>query len=456
MEINQKLSIMRHIIEYIDLLRPHMTFKHVKFEDSVVMRSLEKLAQQKGLVKPEEITKTASSKVDLSPSTVLMENVLHLCAGLRQSGFSKYADELEEKFVSFKQAQTLYEAHSEKGEDLVDRAHPKGSHKLEDVEGGELAVFETIVDQHLKALDMIEKTPTGKLASSRDVLNAVKIVLAQVDPEATKQGKAAMVLALNLVSKGLTSFTNVFYGQLLTDTKPNLDDAAKQIAELVGKIQAVPDDGQFPNQLMTDIGNQIFAARKWVDETRKHYSSDSKEKVDDQAWWRKFNYAASLVGQGQSMSWGATKAINDGDLSGLKFHASHLSADEVSNVITINIVRPLQSLRSQVDSMQFWERRNKLSPDLQAKANAAVDQLDPAIKSAQGAVSGISGAIDPNLRVIHPGKIAALFADPLDDTFKVNTLDELKAKAAQVVGIYNKNLATIKSWIEKAEKTAGA
>ena len=155
-----------------------MTFKHVKFEDSVVMRSLEKLAKEKGLVKPEKITKTAAVKTDLTATANLMQNILNLCAGLRQSGFTKHANELEEKFMVYKQAQTLYETTKETGEDLVESAHSKGSHKLEDVDSDE-AVFETIVDQHMKHLKMIEKAPTGKLASARNVIDAVKVVLGE-------------------------------------------------------------------------------------------------------------------------------------------------------------------------------------------------------------------------------------------------------------------------------------
>lgn len=156
-----------------------MTFKHSKFEDSVTMRSLEKLAREKGWVKSEPpMTKSASSKSDLSPSGSLVENVLKLCEGLRTAGYEKYASELETKLVTYKQAQTLYETSKEKGEDLVHAAHPKGSHKLEDVEGDE-AVFEDIIDKHLKHVEVVEKQPTGKLASSRDVISAVKVVLAQ-------------------------------------------------------------------------------------------------------------------------------------------------------------------------------------------------------------------------------------------------------------------------------------
>jgi hypothetical protein len=184
-----------------------MTFKHVKFEDSVVMRSLEKLAKEKGLVKEEPITKTASQKI--APTNNLTENVLTLCAGLRARGLTKAASDLESKFLALKHAQTLYETSSEKGEDLVDAAHPKGSHKLEDVDGDE-AVFETIIDQHLKNMKMIEKTPTGKLASSKDVLRAVKRVFAQDAPAAAvptqEQVMGYMRQAANIVQQinGLT------------------------------------------------------------------------------------------------------------------------------------------------------------------------------------------------------------------------------------------------------------
>ncbi|MGE3319978.1 MAG: hypothetical protein AB7I18_11855 [Candidatus Berkiella sp.] len=163
-----------------------MTFKHVKFEDSPIMRSLEKVAREKGLVKDEPIAKTASAPtIDLAPSGNLMSNVLKLCAGLRASGFDKYASELELAYLNYKRANTLYETSKEKGEDLVDEAHPKGSHKLEGVDGD--AVIETILDNHLKMVELVNKKPTGKLASSKDVMGAVKKVLAQDAPKLSRE-----------------------------------------------------------------------------------------------------------------------------------------------------------------------------------------------------------------------------------------------------------------------------
>lgn len=155
-----------------------MTFKHVKFQDSAVMRSLEKVAREKGLIK-EDLVKTASvKKASLVPTTNLLSNLITLSEGLREAGFDKYADELEKNSLAYKRAQTLYETSKETGDDLVESAHPKGSHKLENVDSDE-SVFETIIDQHLKHIEMIDKKPTGKLASSFDILRAVKTVLGE-------------------------------------------------------------------------------------------------------------------------------------------------------------------------------------------------------------------------------------------------------------------------------------
>lgn len=151
-----------------------MTFKHVKFEDSPVMRSLERVAKEKDLVKLEPLTKTATQKkVNLTPTTNLLDNVIRLCTGLRERGFEKQANELEVHLVNYKKAQTLYETSKEKSEDLVDAAHPEGSHKLKDVDSDE-AVFEDILDQMNKSLEVAEKNPTGKLSNAKAIEAAKK------------------------------------------------------------------------------------------------------------------------------------------------------------------------------------------------------------------------------------------------------------------------------------------
>lgn len=262
-----------------------MTFKHVKFEDSAVMRSLEKLAKEKGWVKEEPITKSAYSKVDLHPSISLTENILHLCAGLRASGFEKHAADLETKYMVYKQAQTLYETTSEKGEDLVDRAHPKGSHKLEDVDSDE-AVFETILDHQLKTLKMVEKEPTGKLASSNDVLKAVKIVFAQ---SAIDTQKAKLKEITNLLVPMFNTFRSLQDdGDFRVRTMVLLQGPTPLTRKLGVGQPVTPEDVQ---QFLTNI-KSVRSQLMFVDPNSEEFKADKAAGWPKKLWIRLQNYDA--------------------------------------------------------------------------------------------------------------------------------------------------------------------
>jgi hypothetical protein len=160
-----------------------MTFKHTKHWDSELSRSLEKVAISKGLIKPEPAIKKSAAVIkqaDTTPSSNLMENIFKLCAGMRSNGLIKEAVEVETNYLNYKSAQTLYEAFKETGDDVIQQAHPDGSHKMEDIDSDE-ATFEDILDQHVKILQVMDKKPSGKLSSAAQVLRAVKMVLAD-DP----------------------------------------------------------------------------------------------------------------------------------------------------------------------------------------------------------------------------------------------------------------------------------
>lgn len=152
-----------------------MTFKHKNFEDSETMRSLVKLAREKGLVDLNPIQEHKDS--DYTVSDKLVENVLRLCAGLREQGLEKFANELESQFVNYKKEAAANIYSKSDGEDIINEAHPKGSVRLTNLQGD--AIVETIIDQHLKLVDVSLKNPTGKLAYNRNILNSVKKVLAQ-------------------------------------------------------------------------------------------------------------------------------------------------------------------------------------------------------------------------------------------------------------------------------------
>ena len=205
-----------------------MTFKHVKFQDSPIMRSLERVAQEKGLIKPELLQKQAAvvKKADFTPSSDLMENIFKLCEGMREQGLIKEASELETNYFNYKRAQTLYETTTEKGEDQIHAAHPEGSQQAEGVEGEE-ATFEDILDQHVKILQKVEKKPSGNLSSTAHILNEVKKALG----EDTQDSLAATIKAdLATVIKNVSRI-NTLSANELTFSIQNYEDAIRDLME---------------------------------------------------------------------------------------------------------------------------------------------------------------------------------------------------------------------------------
>ena len=202
-----------------------MTYKNTKFNESPVMRSFEKLAVKKGLVKPEEIKKTASKKsLDLTPGPNFEENILKLCAGLRDAGFTKQAVEVETKFFNLKKAVHLYDTHGETGDDVIQAAHPDGSHQMKDIDGD--AMVETILDKHKAIQNMLAKEPNGKLATARNLAKVIKT--------AGKTSNSAAVNAIKIL----------FAQEVKSDLATDLKDAAnsvKQVVTIAEKVGGLSD-----------------------------------------------------------------------------------------------------------------------------------------------------------------------------------------------------------------------
>lgn len=149
-----------------------MSFKHTKFDDSAVLRSLEKIAVDKKLIQLPVMTKSASQLVadkDLSPTGDFSHDIVKLCNELRKEGLHKHADEIESNYVAYKQAQTLYEAFKETGEDIVHAAHPDGPFVFEDVVGKPKVL--DILTRQMEIIKKVNKEPTGKLAYNRNYQN---------------------------------------------------------------------------------------------------------------------------------------------------------------------------------------------------------------------------------------------------------------------------------------------
>jgi len=271
-----------------------MSWKHAKFDDSVVFRSLEKIAQQKGMIKNSEIVKNAEKFSDLTPSNNLTDNVMKLCAGLRAQGFDNRASELESKFINYKRAETLYDTSKEEGEDLVDAAHPKGSHKLEGVDGD--ATIETIIDQHLKLVEISNKAPTGKLSNNKDILKAVKMAFGQDTADWDVEslyatGAKNMVSALNTAKQAVEEFKAIprIDNKVMVDLSSKLDPFIKYFSEYT------PDSGQVdvgetgPWLDAKKIIDSLISKMNQDDQTIMTANPNSRLNPDDKKWWASFD-----------------------------------------------------------------------------------------------------------------------------------------------------------------------
>lgn len=245
-----------------------MTFKHTKFEDSTTMRSLVKVAQEKGWVKEEPLQKTAAPKLDLKPTDNLTQNLVKLCTGLRASGFEKQAEELESKFVQYKKANSHYEVTNEKGEDLIHDAHPEESHKMEGIDSDE-ATFEGILDRHVKMMQAVDEKPTGKLSDASSILDAVKMVLSQA-----KVAVAAPTLD-ELYDQANTAFQK--FKQIYASIALQTGEDASLNRDYFNSIQSEIDGRKaYSSQNLGD--NLIDAVDSFKDDKEPGFFSGSDEK----------------------------------------------------------------------------------------------------------------------------------------------------------------------------------
>jgi len=245
-----------------------MTFKHLKFAESSTMQAFEKLAKEKGLVKPEPVVKKAEKKLDLSPSKSLVENILKLSAGLREQGFVRHAEDLERKFLVYKEAESLYETSKETGEDVVNQAHPDGSPSLEGVEGD--AVVETIVDAKKKIEEIVNKKPTGKLTTAKDILNAVKMVFAdEIAPTKT---------SFSFVSKYLLSNLNSALNLIKSSEDNRAVDILSSLKSLVYFVNGLTEAtlGSEIDKVATTLNSIKEDLVKYTDTVKGDWTGDAK------------------------------------------------------------------------------------------------------------------------------------------------------------------------------------
>jgi hypothetical protein len=167
---------------------------------SEVYRELERQAVRKGHFEPTPaeqvklasnelaISKRVNAEVDLTPSSDLSQDIAKLAHALRRKGYVKQAEDLESNFVLFKQAETaLYNVNNERAKELMEMAHSDGD--VDIVDGGELGEIETIQSAADKILAVVNKKPTGKLASMAALI--MKRGEVPIGPPTAEQAAAA-------------------------------------------------------------------------------------------------------------------------------------------------------------------------------------------------------------------------------------------------------------------------
>jgi hypothetical protein len=164
--------------------------------------------------------------------------IFNLSQNLRKKGYDKYADELEFNSLILKKSQTnLYSVFKETGENLVDLAHPKGSHSIEGVQGDN--VVETITDQKEKIEKSVKKEPTGKLAHS----SLVNIIKMGGDPEMS----GLRYIGEQAAKKGLLKDTVDWFKSL----------PWKRIMQTGGAVGAVSEVGHVIGNHWTDSVSKV-------------------------------------------------------------------------------------------------------------------------------------------------------------------------------------------------------
>lgn len=163
-----------------------MTYKHISQNESEVMQQFTKLAKEKNLIAEEtQLERAARSlrnkpkSLDLSPSNNLNADLLRLCTGLREKGLVAEAGRLEARFrtLTAQNYVRMYGTDGETGEALLEWAHPEGSVEMAEAQDKH-GVVEDKIQQHKMIREIVEKEPTGKLASKDMVVAALRVILA--------------------------------------------------------------------------------------------------------------------------------------------------------------------------------------------------------------------------------------------------------------------------------------
>ena len=223
-----------------------MTYRHIGFSDSIVMRELEKIARDKGLIEEElyipQLKKKASNR--LVETGDVFVDAITLAAELRERGFNKQAAALENKAIIYKSAynnntpaSTMEERQEREsvlyntkfGQGILNNAHlPLELPKLpSSINEGH---FETIEEINKILVESTKHQPIGKLGNVIRYLNKIALDTAVCSAQDLINEINAHINVIEKQNSQFKADDIVHNLKLLTDIAPTGYDI-KQIME---------------------------------------------------------------------------------------------------------------------------------------------------------------------------------------------------------------------------------
>lgn len=222
------------------------------------------------------------------------KEILSLAESMRSRGFVKEAEELADKWFSYKSAEQEIYKMAEEGKDVVDRAHPAGEVEMIAAKDG-FGNVETIVTQHDKIMEVVNKAPKNAELIINVIKMAELVLLAdeQVVAEIMRHmGKVEAAKGRNFINggedyigvypienvierteaelhaKGLTGkdFAHLF--------NRNFDlDVDKQLARLA----AMPKDADFDSEFQAFMGGVAWKTRDEIEGLNSNMAKSAQQ-----------------------------------------------------------------------------------------------------------------------------------------------------------------------------------
>lgn len=409
-----------------------MSFKHTKFDDSAVMRSLTKVAYDKGMINKDDfVSEVVEKKLDLKVSESLTDNIIKLCAGLRDRGMGKYAVQLENKYMMYKQAETSLYGTKDTAKELMNHAHPKGNVVL-DVEGD--GVVEDLYGAREAIMKTLYKTPTGKYASSKEIIGGVKKALGQsveyMDPDKL----------ISFYEKAFSLLSGVRLFKMPEDRYSNTDilKAYNKIQSLISQMKTYKKNKLLLRELSKILLGEFHFIKNESSSILGRFGMMGGSKNNE---WNVF-WSEALSASNQAIIYAmAASAYERGDEASGDYFGSFLPVQNILSVVN-NFITSANDAKKDLENShyesfiknkEYLDWANMMSKSISAdidKCNSLLQELQSGEKMLQ--IQGVKTAVK-NIG--------------LDLSF--NTIDEFSSEFNKLIGKIKGVVANVRKEVEK-------